>query len=216
MRRRRRNPKGDTVAAAIGMGLVGAALGGISSAAAGNRSMFGRVVVGSITGGALGAGLGVVLVRSEGRMRNPAVMNPAAVGSALLAGTAIAVVPPLVALEIMGRQRPAPGAHGSLGRHGFDVQLERNAWIWTAGVDSGKERTRRMAIASAVMSLTQVCGPNDHVEVELVRPTEHLSVAPQICGGWTWRSGKHTGTSSTRREALVEGLAVLREFKDPS
>lgn len=197
------------------MGIVGATIGAASSAIAGQREALGRIAVGALTGGALGAGLGAALARSEARMRNPS-KNPVAVSSALLAGTAVAIVPPLVALEIAGRYRSAPSAHGSLGRHGFDVELDRDRWQWTAGIDGGRERTRRAAIAAAVSSLVPLCGMNDHVEVELVRPSQSLTVSPQICGGWAWRSGELVGTSSTRRGALIEGLAVLREFKDPS
>lgn len=215
MKRRKRNPSISTGAAAVTMGIVGAAIGAASSAIAGRREAVARVTIGALTGGALGAGLGAVLARSESRMRNPS-KNPIAVSSALLAGTAVAIVPPIVALEIAGRHRAAPSARGSLGRNRFDVRFDRDRWCWTAGTDGGFERTRRAAVVAAVVSLTPLCGANDHVDVELVRPSQSLSVAPQICGGWAWSSGKHSGTSSTRRGALVEGLAVLREFKDPS
>jgi hypothetical protein len=214
---RRRNPWDRD--AAVALGVVGGVLGIASAfAAASTDRVWTRAVVAGATGGAAGAVLGALL--PKGKSSNP-LQNPIGTATAVIAGTALALVPVAVAAKVMlpksaGRSA-APTVRGKMGAHAIDVYRNGPTWAWRAPdvkISStsnesmaGAGDTRRDAIVNAYSDLViKDLGPDDRITLDFYPESFQIQVLSSN-GSWTWNTTTgEGGVADSRGDALTKAL----------
>jgi hypothetical protein len=197
--------------AAIGLGVVGAGIGLVSTLAAqGVTKTWKRVLVGTIAGGGTGAVIGALVPK---RVGNPAT-NPLGMLSAVAAGTVLALVPVAVAAKVAlpkaaGRSMP-PTVRAKMGEHAVEIYRNGPTWAWRAAeLDmAGAGDTRRDAIINAYSELVvQNLTPADRVTLDFYPEQYQLQVLVTDTGGWTWSTiGGQGGDAQSRGDALIHAL----------
>jgi len=226
-RRRRRNPRnpwGLDKQAAIGLGLVGSAIGIASSfAAASTDRVWSRALVAGVTGGVTGGVLGAIL--PKGRSANP-LQNPIGTASAIAAGAVLALVPVAVAAKVTlpkaAHRSAAPTVHAKMGQHVVDVYRNGPTWAWRApSLDmAGAGDTRHDAIVNAYSEI--VIGnmqPTDGITLDFFPEQFQIQIA-EVSGGngplaWQWSTTSgDRALAPSRGEALTLALDWVADHSD--
>lgn len=215
-RRRRRNPLDRD--AALGLGVVGTAIGIASAfASAAADRVWTRALIAGATGGATGAVLGAIL--PKGKSANP-IANPIGTTTAVIAGTALALVPVAIATKVMlpksaGRSA-APTVRGKMGTHTVDIYRNGATWAWRApdarstpsgDPPAGAGDTRRDAIVNAYSELVVAdLEPDDRITLDFY-PESFQVQAVSDDGAWSWNTTTgEGGAADSRGDALLKAL----------
>lgn len=213
--RARRNPRIDK-AAALGMAVIGTAVGVASSfASEAMDRVWTRALVAGATGGATGALLGALL--PKGRSSNP-LRNPLGTATAIAAGAALALVPVAIAAKVAmpkaaGRSA-APTVRAKMGQHTVDIYRNGPTWAWRApGLDmAGAGDTRRDAIINAYSEIVVAdLQPLDRITLDFFPEQFQVQIAEVSPGDgdllWRWSSTTgEGGNTDARGTALTQGL----------
>jgi len=205
------------MAAALGLGVVGAGVGLISTLTAGAvRRTWARLLLGAAAGATTGAVLGAAL--PKGRATNPHLeKNPVGVATAVGAGIVLALIPAAVAakrIPLASTRTLPPTVRGKMGTHNIDVFRSGATWGWRApAVDmAGAGDTRRDAIINAYSDLVMgQLQPTDRILLDFYPEQFQVQVAPVDADQglvWRWSSSStgEGGDAASRGDALLQAL----------
>ncbi len=216
-RGRRRNPRWKPDgAAAAGLGVIGAAVGLISTITAGAvRRTWTKLLVGTAAGAATGAILGASL--PKGRAKNPRrpLENPIGIATAIGAGMVLALVP----VAVVAQRRPMatnrtmpPTVRGKFGTHAVDVFRNGSTWGWRApSLDmAGAGDSRRDAIINAYSEIViSSLQPDDRIVLDFYPEQFQVQILAdpgQALWSWGASSTGEGGDSDSRGTALQQAL----------